>query len=225
MDREAWLNERRAAVVADYDRDAAGYDDDPYATATHRAFVDRLVATVPAGGLVLDAPCGTGQYFPRIRDAGRRVVGIDQSAGMLQQAEVRGLAERLEQLGLQEMAFEREFDGAITVDGMEHIPPEDWPTVLANLVRAVRPGARLYLTVEESDDEAIDAAIAALQDRGTPAVRGEVIEGDSGGYHYYPGRRRVIDWLAGARLEIVVEATDAMDGWGYWHLLLQTPRS
>ncbi len=225
MDREAWLNERRAAVVADYDRDAAGYDDDPYATATHRAFVDRLVATVPIGGLVLDAPCGTGQYFARIRDAGRRVVGIDQSAGMLRQAEVRGLAERLEQLGLQEMAFEREFDGAITVDGMEHIPPEDWPTVLANLVRAVRPGAHLYLTVEESDDDAIDAAIAALQDRGTPAVRGEVIEGDSGGYHYYPGRERVMDWLGGGRLEIVSEATDAMDGWGYWHLLLRTPRS
>jgi SAM-dependent methyltransferase len=225
MDRATWLSGRRAAVVADYDRDAAGYDDDPYATATHGAFVDRLVATVAAGGLVLDAPCGTGQYFARIRDAGRHVVGIDQSAGMLRQAEARGLAERLEQLGLQEMSFEHEFDGAMTVDGMEHIPPENWPTVLANLARAVSPGAHLYLTVEETEDDAIDSAIAALQSQGLPALRGEVIEGDSGGYHYYPGRERVMEWLASERLEIVAEATDEMDGWGYWHLFLRTPRS
>src|SRR6476619_637072 len=105
MDRVAWLRERRDAVRADYDADAATYDDSPYPTTSHTAFIDRLVATCPPNGLVLDAPCGTGQYFARIRDAGRRVVGSDQSTGMLAQARRRGLAERLEQIGLQEMAF------------------------------------------------------------------------------------------------------------------------
>ena len=209
-------------MVDDYDRDAADYDES-YATATHGAFVDRLVATVPSGGLVLDAPCGTGQYFARIREAGRRVVGIDQSAGMLRQADARQLAERLEQLGLQEMAFAGEFEGAITVDAMEHVPPEDWPVVLENLVRAVRPGAHLYLTVEESDEAAVDEALAGLRDRGLPAVRGEVTEGDTGGYHYHPSRERVTGWLEDQGLEIVADATDALDGWGYWHLLLRTP--
>lgn len=223
MDRATWLRERRAAVVADYDRDAPRYDDDPYATATHGVFVDRLVETAPPGGLILDAPCGTGQYFARIRDAGRRVVGIDQSAGMLRQAGERHLAERLERVGLQEITFSAEFDGAITVDAMEHIPPEDWPAVLGNLARAVRPGAHLYLTVEESEEAAIDEAIATASERGDPAVRGEVIEGDTGGYHYYPGRERVSAWLAAQRLAIVADATDVLDGWGYWHLLLRTP--
>jgi SAM-dependent methyltransferase len=222
MDRDTWLRERRAAVVDDYDRDAARYDDS-YATATHAAFVDRLVATAPPRGLILDAPCGTGQYFARIQEAGRRVVGIDQSAGMLRQAEARQIAERVEQVGLQEMTFSAEFDGAITVDAMEHIPPEDWPKVLANLTGAIRPGAYLYLTVEESDDAAIEEAMVAARERGDPAVRGEVIEGDAGGYHHYPGRERVADWLAAQRLEIVADATDTMDGWGYWHLLLRTP--
>ena len=222
MDRASWLIERRAAVVADYDRDAAGYDADPYATATHGAFVDRLLATTPAGGLILDAPCGTGQYFARIRHAGRRVLGIDQSAGMLRQAEARRTAERLERLSLQEMSFEDEFDGAITVDAMEHVPPEDWPTVLRNLVRS---GAHLYLTVEEAGDDDIDASIASLRGRGMPAVRGEVIDGDSGGYHYHPERERVSAWLASEGLELVDEATDDMGGWGYWHLLLRTPLS
>ena len=221
MERATWLRERRAAVVDDYDRDAAHYDDS-YATATHGTFVDRLVATVPAGGLILDAPCGTGQYFARVCDAGRRVVGIDQSTGMLRRADARHLADRLEQVGLQEMSFTAEFDGAMTVDAMEHVPPEDWLLVLGNLVRAVRPGAHLYLTVEESEEAAIEEAMVAANERGDPAVRGEVIEGDTGGYHYYPGRERVTAWLAGQRLEVVADATDVLDGWGYWHLLLRT---
>jgi SAM-dependent methyltransferase len=149
MDRAAWLRERREAVRARYDAEAATYDDQPYPTTSHTAFIDRLVATCPDDGLVLDAPCGTGPYFARIRDAGRRVVAIDQSAGMLVQATGRGLAERVERIGLQEMTFEAEFDGAMTVDAVENVSPEDWPVVLRNLRRAVRPGGYLYLTVEE----------------------------------------------------------------------------
>ena len=224
MDRTAWLRERRAAVRAEYDAEAATYDDLPYPTTSHTTFIDRLIATTPAGGLILDAPCGTGQYFGRIRDAGRRVVGIDQSAGMLEIARRRSLAERLEQIGLQELPFDSEFDGAMTVDAMENVPREDWPLVLRNLRRAVRPGAHLYLTVEEIDDAEIEAAWVTNRERGLPAERGEVVEGDVAGYHYYPGRQRIHDWLAVERLTIVQEATDQEDGWTYWHLLVQTPR-
>ena len=223
MDRAAWLSERRDAVRADYDADAATYDDAPYPTTSHTAFIDRLVGTCPPGGLVLDAPCGTGQYFVRIRDAGCRVVGIDQSAGMLAQALRRGLAERLEQVGLQEMTFDAEFDGAMTVDAMENVPPEDWPLVIGNLRRAVKPGAHLYLTVEEISDADIEAAWAENRARGLPAVRGEVVEGDTAGYHYYPGRDRVRAWLSAEGLELLDEATDQEDGWAYWHMFVVTP--
>ena len=224
MDRVAWLRERRDAVRADYDADAATYDDSPYPTTSHTAFIDRLVATCPPNGLVLDAPCGTGQYFGRIRDAGRRVVGIDQSTGMLAQARRRGLAERLEQIGLQELAFDAEFDGAMTVDAMENVPPEDWPLVIGNLRRAVKPGAHLYLTVEEISDADIDAAWAENLERGLPAVRGEVVEGDTAGYHYYPGRDRVREWLTADGLELLDEATDQEEGWAYWHLFVVASR-
>ena len=224
MDRAAWLRERRDAVRADYDADAATYDDSPYPTTSHTAFIDRLVATCPPNGLVLDAPCGTGQYFARLRDAGRRVVGIDQSTGMLGQARRRGLAERLEQIGLQEMAFDAEFDGAMTIDAMENVPPEDWPLVIGNLRRAVKPGAHLYMTVEEVDDAEIEAAWDLNRERGLPAVRGEVIDGDTAGYHYYPGRDRVREWLTAEGLELLDEATDQEDGWAYWHLFVMASR-
>lgn len=221
-DRSAWLQERRAAVEAQYDAEAAGYDEYPYAATSHATFVGRLLETCPAGGTVLDAPCGTGQYFELVRASGRQVVGIDQSAGMLAQARAKQLAARVERLGLQEMTFDAEFDGAMTIDAMENVPPEDWPVVLGNLHRAIRPGGHLYLTVEVVDDSEIDTAFADATAKGWPAVRGEVIEGDTAGYHYYPRPERVSAWLEADGLDVVAEAYDQEDGWGYRHLLLRS---
>lgn len=113
----------------------------------------------------------------------------------------------------------------MTVDAMENIPPEDWPLVLANLARSVVGGAHLYLTVEEIDDGEIDAAFEHATQLGWPAVRGEVVEGDTAGYHYYPGRDRVRGWIADLPATIVDEATDHEDGFSYWHLLVRTSMS
>jgi SAM-dependent methyltransferase len=223
MDRAEWLQERRNAVRAQYDEEAPAYDANPYPTTSHTRFIDLLVATCPPDGVVLDAPCGTGPYFARVRATGRRVAGIDQSAGMLEQARAKGLADRLENVGLQEMTFDDEFDASMTIDAMENVAPEDWPLVLANLHRAVRPGGHLYLTVEEVPEAEIDTAFEDGQAKGLPSVRGEVIEGDTAGYHYYPGRARVTEWLLTEGLTVVEEGSDWEDGWGYWHLLVRTP--
>jgi cyclopropane fatty-acyl-phospholipid synthase-like methyltransferase len=223
VDRRTWIAERRAAVRADYDADAANYDRDPYPHEAQQQWVSRLLATCPGGGVVLDAPCGTGRYFDMVVDTGRHVVGIDQSAGMLDQARARGTASRIDHIGLQELSFTAEFDAVMAVDAMEHVAPEDWPLVLANLHRAVRPGGHLYITVEEQDEEDVDAAFASLLATGAPAVPGEVVEGDVAGYHYYPGRDRVLGWIEAEGLEIVDEGFKQENGWGYRHLLLRSP--
>jgi SAM-dependent methyltransferase len=223
LDRQAWLAERRAAVMASYDADAPTYDDNPYPVETQLEWVARQLHTCPADGVVLDAPCGTGRYFSIVAAAGHRVVGVDQSAGMLAGARAQGIASSLEQVGLQELSYVDEFDAVMTIDAMENIPPEDWPRVLANLHRAARRDGLLYITVEECDDSAIDAAFETLIGRGLPAVRGEVIDGDVASYHYYPGRERVIGWLVAEGLEIVEEGFKQEDGWGYRHFLLRAP--
>lgn len=221
MDRAEWLAQRRRAVVEWYDADAPRYETHAYPIEHQRRWVSRLVDLAPPGGLVLDVPCGTGRYFDIVVGAGRQVVGVDQSAGMLAEAARRGLATRLEHSTLADLAFHHEFDAVMTVDAMENVPPEDWPVVLANLRRAVRPGGPLYVTVEDANDTDLDATFASLTARGVPAVRGEVVSDATSGYHYYPGRDRVLSWLADAGLAVVDEGYQQEDGWGYLHLLLR----
>jgi SAM-dependent methyltransferase len=223
LDRAEWLRERRAVVEADYTRDAPTYDDgyDP-ATPVHRRFVERLISTTPDDGALLDAPCGTGPYLGIVLAAGRRVVGADQSHGMLERARAKHPEVRLEHVGLQELAFEGEFDAAMCIDAMEHIPPEEWRLVLANLCRAVRDGGHLYLTIEQVERDDLERAFREAKARGLPVVFGEDIGDETGGYHYYPDREEVGGLLEDAGLTVVDDADEWLDGYGYHHLLVRT---
>jgi cyclopropane fatty-acyl-phospholipid synthase-like methyltransferase len=151
-----------------------------------------------------------------VTEAGRRVVGTDQSTGMLARARARFPEVPLEKIGLQELAFDGEFDAVMCIDAMENIPPEDWPAVLANLRRALRGGGHLYLTVEEVDDQELDAVFAEATAQGLPVVRGEE---SREGYHYYPSRDQVAAWLEEAGLQVVTQESSPGDGYGYLHLL------
>ena len=226
MDRRAWLAERRAAVELEYTTSAPDYETGNYPiTDAHRAFVARVVDACPADGIVLDVPCGTGRYFELVVSRGHRVVGADQSAGMVEQARGRRLAENVEQLGLQELTYSDGFDGVLCIDAMEHVPPEDWPVVVHNLGRALRPDGFLYMSLEVlADQEAhLDRALDDALAQGLPAVRGEDVGEDTGGYHFYPSNEQVTGWLAAAGLAITEDVTDDLssDDWGYRHLLLR----
>jgi SAM-dependent methyltransferase len=229
MERQLWLAERRAALVAGYDAEAATYGDEEYPWEMQREWVGRVLRLIPPGGIVLDAPCGTGKYFPMLAAAGARVAGADQSAGMLAQARARGIAFSLERTSLQELSFAGRFDAVLTIDAMQHIPPEDWPGVLANLHRAARPGGLLYLTVHELERHYLGQAFESLSARGLPAVRGELAEPDAPGYHYCPDRDQAVDWFGQQGLAIADEGFRRENGWGYRHFLLRTgpaaPRS
>jgi len=223
MERQEWLSERRTAVEGNYDLEAPTYDSYDPATDVHRRFVARLIETCRPGGTLLDAACGTGPYIQMVLDAGRHVVGVDQSAGMLGQAQAKFPDARFEQVGLQELAFDLEFDGVMCLDAMEHVPPEDWPRVLENFVRAVPPGEHVYLTLEQVGRRVIEEAFEEATAEGLPVVFGEVIAGDTGGYHHYADRERVSGWLADAGLQVVDEEDEWLEGYGYRHLFLRTP--
>jgi SAM-dependent methyltransferase len=214
--RDEWLRGVRRRKVERYDAmHAPTYDEQWGAIGpVHRQFVERVARSVPEGGLVLDAACGTGRFFPTILDAGRRVFGVDASAGMLAAAAHKHPDVPTERRRLEALGHEGEFDAAICVDALENLPPEDWPAALTALRRSVRDTGVVYLTVELPDPAELQDARTSALAAGLPVVDGELAHAD-GGYHYYPTRTRVLDWLAAA--ELAVEEERESDG--YWHLL------
>jgi hypothetical protein len=107
------------------------------------------------------------------------------------------------------------------VDAMEYVFPEDWPLVLSNLGRAVRPGSLIYLTIERIDPTEIATVYEEARSDGLPVVHGENIR-RGGGYHYYPNPDRVSRWLAAEGLEVVDEAVSRATNYAYHHLLVRT---
>ncbi len=230
VDRATWLHElRRAnerqedALVDVFDAEWGRIEDD------HRAFIERFLAEMPAGGRILDAPCGTGKYFGMVLDSGRTVHGVDQSSGYLALAATKFPGVSTEKLDLQDLAVRDAFDGVMCVDAMEFISPEDWPLVLGRFRDALHAEGWLYLTVELADADAIREANAALRATGAPAVDGEVKWDEPDGYyHHYPPLERVRAWTAEAGFAIVDEADGPWhDGdYAYHHVLARTtPRS
>jgi len=217
--RRAFLATRGRVSEERYAGFAATYDEEWGEIApSHAAMMERLLAaTVPAGE-VLDAPCGTGKYWPAILASGRRVTGIDQSAVMLAQAARKHADVTTRHLGLQELDDHERYDAVLCADALENVGPEDWPAVVGRLRDAARPGAPLYLTVELTDPGDLARALESARARGEPVVEGEDLAPD-GGYHYYPRRGQVLAWLAAAGLELLHET----EGDFYWHLLLRRP--
>jgi ubiquinone/menaquinone biosynthesis C-methylase UbiE len=221
MNRADWLAEQQRAAETGFDTSfAPTYDaDDVPMDDTHRRFVQDLLSRCPGGARVLDAACGTGKYFGLVLDAGFTVTGVDQSAGMLGCAGAKFPSVALEKVALQDLAFTHEFDAAMCVDAMENVPPEHWPVVVAKLVRAVRPGGSVYLTVERTYPEWLVRTYTDARERGLPVVPGDDIR--HGEYHHYPELSQVRKWLDEAGLTGIVEAHSpgAHHSYSYQHYL------
>lgn len=243
MERSEWLAEMRAKAEALYDHLAPAYwvKFGQYPNETHREFIAKFLKRLAARSRILDAACGAGRYDGMLLEAGHSVLGIDQSSAMLARArevlpEGRFPDLQFAKVRLQDMDFEARFDGAICIDALEHVCPEDWPGIVARFHKALKPDGVLYVTVEVAEQAQIAEDYERAKDRGLPVVLGEVvsnvdsayakvaaldwqaISGEQAApavYHFYPPAEQVRLWFQQARLTIDDEAI-ADD---YWHIL------
>jgi ubiquinone/menaquinone biosynthesis C-methylase UbiE len=207
MERSEWLKAKRRTGEERMDTLWAPiYDENWGGTieASHQSCIHKFLALCPKGCTILDAACGTGKYWSLILESGRKVVGIDQSQGMLDRAKAKFPQIPAQKLGLQEISDENTFDAIICMDALELVPPEEWSPILGNFHRALKAGGLLYFTVELAQPEATQAAFEAGQAKGLPVVYGEW--GHEAGYHYYPAIDQVRRWISEAQFTILEEA-------------------
>jgi ubiquinone/menaquinone biosynthesis C-methylase UbiE len=221
MDRIAWLREMRRGCEEQYDRESPLYDEEGgvYSNNTHRQFLQDFLSRLPQSSMLLDAACGTGKYLPFLLEKEHSVVGIDQSQGMLERARAKFPGVPFAKVGLQEIDYREMFDGAICMDAMENVPPEDWSLVLGNFHRALKPGGYLYFTaetIENADESEIRQAFERAQQAGLPVVYGEWPDEEV--YHYHPSTEQVREWVREAGFEILQEANGEI--W-YYHILVR----
>jgi ubiquinone/menaquinone biosynthesis C-methylase UbiE len=117
----------------------------------HDAVVKRLRVVKPA--LVLDVGCGTGILSTRVRDdLGSAVVGIDFSAGMLEQAAARTRDVAWVHGDAMHLPFrDGSVDAVLSTESFHWFP--DPAAALGEFARVLRPGATLLVALVNTRTE------------------------------------------------------------------------
>lgn len=151
-DRHKGTETQEQRQANDYDAFAAAYsteNDDSLANAYYeRPAMLALVGDV-AGRSVLDAGCGSGILSAALRDRGAAVTSMDASAGMLDLARQRlGDEAELCRADLNDpLPFEEgAFHDVIASLVLHYL--EDWTPALTEIRRVLKPGGRLFASVD-----------------------------------------------------------------------------
>lgn len=136
---------------------------------------------LPAGSLVLDLACGTGDLVEAARRRGHRAVGFDFSAGMLAAARVPGPLVRADVLSMP--VRDGAADGVTCGFALRNVV--DLPALFAESARVLRPGGRAaFLETAEPDGRLMRRGHALYFHRVVPFVGGLV--SDRAAYRYLP---------------------------------------
>lgn len=151
-----------------------------------------------AGERILDVGCGTGQLTAAIAQSGARVVGIDSSAAMVEQARSNFPALTFRVEDIRALAFEGEFDAVFSNAVLHWIQPPD--VAAGAMARALKPGGRL---VAEFGGHRNVAEILRATDAAWSAVAGGPPPAHP---WYYPGIAEYASLLEKAGLEVTFAA-------------------
>jgi ubiquinone/menaquinone biosynthesis C-methylase UbiE len=133
------------------------FADDPRVEETNaQALAAARLAGCPDGGDLLDVPCGFGRHAVPLARAGYRVVGVDRSPALIEEARRRTGGERWPKLvnaDYRELPQQDEsFDAAINLfSSLGYNGDEEDTRALREIHRVLRPGGRLVIEIMHRD--------------------------------------------------------------------------
>jgi SAM-dependent methyltransferase len=145
----------RDAFFSDFYLRAFADDTDDVA-AEAQALAAVSLAAAPEGGDVLDVPCGFGRHALPLTRAGYRVLGVDRSRALLDEAARRADGARwpkFVQADYRELPLgEGSFDVALNLfSSLGYLGDEEDTRALAEMGRVLRPGGRLVIDIAHRD--------------------------------------------------------------------------
>jgi ubiquinone/menaquinone biosynthesis C-methylase UbiE len=130
---------------------------EPRGEAEAQALAAVRAAGAPAGGDVLDVPCGFGRHALPLARAGYRVTAVDRSPTLLAEARRRagddGPRPELLRADYRELPLpDASFDAALNLySSLGYLGDEEDARVLAETARVLRPGGRLVIETMHRD--------------------------------------------------------------------------
>ncbi len=139
-----------------YERHAHAYDRDRGRSLQERAWLDRFLALLPAGGSVLDLGCGMGEPIARyFLGCGVSVVGIDSSPTLIALCRERFPGSEWLLGDMRTVNLGQRVDGIVAWDSFFHLGPDDQRAMFPRFAAHARPGAALMFTSGTEHGEAI----------------------------------------------------------------------
>jgi SAM-dependent methyltransferase len=126
------------------------------AAAADQALAAARLAGCPEGGDLLDVPCGFGRHAIPLAAAGYRVVGVDRSQALLDEARRRARNSRrpkLTRADYRDLPFaDASFDAAVNLfSSLGYLGDEEDTKALGEIGRVLRPGGRLVIEIMHRD--------------------------------------------------------------------------
>jgi SAM-dependent methyltransferase len=126
------------------------------AEAQEQALAAARLSGCPDGGDLVDVPCGFGRHAVPLARAGYRVVAVDRSQALLDEAHRRAGGERWPKLvraDYRDLPLPDEsFDAALNLfSSLGYLGDEDDTRVLGEIRRVLRPGGRLVIELMHRD--------------------------------------------------------------------------
>lgn len=115
--------------------------------------LQRFVALLPPGSMVLDVGCGPGFDTAVLRQHLLYAIGVDFTWGMMQAGRGQGITADFVQADMRQLPFVCQLDGLWVCASLLHLPRADVPATLQEFHRLLKPGGILHLSVKQGQGE------------------------------------------------------------------------